>query len=547
MKFIFLIIISIGFSFPPSFNLDRNAEIVNEGLPDNGIIDIEAILHNQLYFGTSSGLGRVDINGEELIFSTVMNNAMPEGGNPALTIDGNVIAVSGVTTYYSAATESNEPKGTGIAYSVDYGDTWKFMEQPIVENPEEGLFHQIEWGGQTLQILAVTTAVNNVSYDLAIGESYIYSTSWAGGLQRFDYINEEEPFTDLDGNDQWDDGEAYDDINENGQWDDEPQWEIIPLPMDDQDSLICGDIDIDVYELNPKDPGDGGNHNHKGFSVFIEDEIIWVGTANGLNKGVIVNDCIEWTHFSTADGLTGNWVVGIDFGLSRLWAITWATVSTESTGLSYSFDHGVTWQYVDFFTNNGTKVYNLEISQNRIYASTIEGLYVSEDGEHWELIPDFIDSTTGETILDDAVYTAHVPYGTYEVWVGTGDGLAIRDSNGFVDIHQFWEATVSPENGDFNFSVYPNPFYVKDHNVRGGSGHVRFVYNVGSNSIINIYDFSMDHVVKLSNSHSAGNNGESEMIWDGRNSRGKNVANGVYFCKLTASGQDYWTKLVVIN
>ena len=80
MKFIFLILISIGFTFPPSFNLDRNAEIVNNGLPDNGIIDIEAISNNQLYFGTSSGLGRVDINGEELIFSTVMSETMPEGG-----------------------------------------------------------------------------------------------------------------------------------------------------------------------------------------------------------------------------------------------------------------------------------------------------------------------------------------------------------------------------------------------------------------------------------------------------------------------------------
>ena len=260
MKYILLILVSFGFSFPPLFNLDRDPEIVNESLPDNGIIDIEAISNNQLYFGTSSGLGRVDIDGEDKIFSTVMSDAMPEGGNPALAIEENIIAVSGVTTYYSAATESNEPKGTGIAYSVDSGDTWKFMEQPIVENPEEGLFHQIEWGGQTLQILAVTTSVNNVSYDLAIGGDYTYSTSWAGGLQRFNFT------------------------------DDTPQWEIIPLPMDDQSQLICGDIDIEVYELNPKDPADGGNHNHKGFSVFYEDNTLWVGTANGLNKGVIIND-----------------------------------------------------------------------------------------------------------------------------------------------------------------------------------------------------------------------------------------------------------------
>jgi len=510
---------TILFALPTSFNLEKNSGIVNNGLPDNGIIDIEAISNNQLYFGTSSGLGRVDINGEELIFSTVMSEAMPEGGNPALAVRGSIIAVAGVTTYYSAATDSNEPMGAGVAYSVDSGDTWKFMEQPIVENPEEGLFHQIEWGGQTLQILAVTTAVNNVSYDLAIGVDYIYSTSWAGGLQRFNFT------------------------------DDSPQWEIIPLPMDDQFKLICGDVDTDTYELNPKDPGDGGNHNHKGFSVFIDGDIIWVGTANGINKGIISGICIDWEKHTThlISGISGNWVVGIDSGLSRLWAISWATSSLESTGLSYSEDDGETWYSINYFTNDNIKVYNLEISEDQIYASTIEGLYVSVDGEHWELIPNFTDSTTGEMILDDAVYTVHAPDGSENIWVGTGDGLAIREINGFVDIHRFWEATVKPSEGNFNFSVYPNPFYVKDHNVLDGSGHVRFVYNFESNGVISIYDFYMDHVVELNNSHSAGSNGESEIIWDGRNSRGNIVANGVYFCKLNVSGQEYWTKLVVVN
>jgi hypothetical protein len=279
-----------------------------------------------------------------------------------------------------------------------------------------------------------------------------------------------------------------------------------------------------------------------------------VGTANGLNKGIIVDDCINWSHYSTAEGLSGNWVVGIDSGIAsdnedlrRLWAISWATLSTESTGLSYSYDNGVSWQYVNFFTDEGIKVYNLEISEDQIYASTIEGLYVSVDGEHWELIPNFTDSTTGELILDDAVYTVHAPDGSENIWVGTGDGLAIREINGFVDIHRFWEATVKPSEGNFNFSVYPNPFYVKDHNVLDGSGHVRFVYNFKSNGVISIYDFYMDHVVELNNSHSAGSNGESEIIWDGRNSRGNIVANGVYFCKLNVSGQEYWTKLVVVN
>ena len=252
MKFIFLILISLCFlqNIPFEFQL-MELNRSSPTLPSTSIIDLVGINDSTIYIGTSEGLGYTEYIEGSHYFYTVDSNQMPEGGNPALAIEENVIAVSGVTTYYSAATESNEPKGTGVAYSVDSGDTWKFIEQPIVENLEEGLYHQIEWGGQILQILAVTTAVNNVSYDLAIGGGYIYSTSWAGGLQRFRYA------------------------------DDIPQWEIIPLPMDNQSELICGDIDIDVYELNPKDPGDGGNHNHKGFSVFIEDEIIWVGTADG--------------------------------------------------------------------------------------------------------------------------------------------------------------------------------------------------------------------------------------------------------------------------
>ena len=525
MKFILLIFFSIVATSPLSFNLDRSSQRTNiyrssGSLPDNGIINIEAISPTQIYFGTSSGLGRVDIEGGDKIFSSVKSGAMPEGGNPALAIGGNVITVSGVTTYYSAATESNEAMGTGVSYSVDSGNTWKFMEQPIVENPENNLYYPIEWGGDTLQIIAVTTAVNNVSYDLAIHDDYIYSTSWAGGLQRFRYT------------------------------DDSPKWEVIPLPMDDEFKLICGEIDNDGYELNPKDPKDGGNHNHKGFSVFIEGDIIWVGTANGINKGKIDGDCIDWEKHITylLSGISGNWVIGFESGLGKLWAITWAIdASLENTGLSYSEDNGETWYSINYFSDQNLKVYSIKIADERIYASTIQGLYVSEDGEHWELIPDFVDSITGEMILDDAVYTTYIPTGEDEVWVGTGDGLAIRESNGLVDIIRFWEVTEKPYEGDFNFSVYPNPFYVKDDNFSNDSGHVRFIYNVGSNGTINIYNFSMDHVIDLTHHHSAGSNDEREIIWNGRNSSGSVVTNGVYFCKLTANNQDYWTKLVVVN
>jgi len=36
-------------------------------------------------------------------------------------------------------------------------------------------------------------------------------------------------------------------------------------------------------------------------------------------------------------------------------------------------------------------------------------------------------------------------------------------------------------------------------------------------------------------------------LWNCRNDWGDKVANGVYFCRLTASDKTLWTKVVVIN
>jgi hypothetical protein len=365
---------------------------------------------------------------------------------------------------------------------------------------------------------------------LAVGEDYVYAASWAGGLRRFRYL------------------------------DIEPQWEIVPLPMDDQGSLNCGTVDATTYELNPKDPQDGGSHNHKGFSVHLLNEEIWVGTANGINKGVKNADCINWTHYTTDNGLSGNWIIGINHQIiedvTRLWAITWSTNQTESTGLSYSDDGGTYWVPVQFFTESSIKVYNVSFDGDRVFASTIQGLYISDDAEHWEKYPAIVDSDTGEMILDESVFDSFVPINTDDVWLGTGDGLGIyHHADDSMEVYRFWEHTQDPSEGVLNFSAYPNPFYIRDHNVYGGDGHVRFIFfyddygdtDSGAIPVIDIYDFAMDHVTHLVHVHSAGDLSEGELIWNGRNALGDVVANGVYFCKMSVSGNAYWTKLVVVN
>ena len=101
---------------------------------------------------------------------------------------------------------------------------------------------------------------------------------------------------------------------------------------------------------------------------------------------------------------------------------------------------------------------------------------------------------------------------------------------------------------NIGFSVYPNPFFINEHGLLNNQGHVRFIYynpdNLNAN--LDIYDFTMQHVITLSDKMQIGE-GESQTIWDGRNHEGNKVVNGTYFCKLSVNNEIYWIKLVVIN
>lgn len=543
--------VPIDYKFSSNNTLDRYENITEEGLNSNAIVDIRPLDSNYFLLSTASGLSYVhiyDVYPDSVNFGSFNKNSvsLPRGGAPALAVRENIIAISGILDTTAATGE--EIMGTGISYSIDEGEIWQYLQQPR-ENPESDKYHTISWGGQTIYALSVTTEINNISYDLSIGGDYIYAASWAGGLRRY--------------------GPLY-----TGQ----KSWQIIPLPMDTDTSLMCGLIDLNMYEINPKDPWKGnpddydstpgtyGNHNHKGFSVYvIDDTIIWAGTANGINKGIIQSDCIDWTHHFTANGtitprpvagsdpkdvhvgtwkrISGNWVIGFTHqkigNVTRLWAITWAGGgSNEIHALSYTDNGGETWN-ITSPSGESEKVYNLYANENRIWAATASGLYVSEDGYHWEKYSRPIDALTGEEILSESVLAVYNQDNW--LWVGTIDGISIIENDTITTIHRFWE----PANP---FSAYPNPLLINDYNQVGGDGHVRFVYFNPDNykGTIDIFDFTMDRVTQLGTSHLVNNN-ESEVIWNGRNEYGDQVANGVYFCRLSLNGKYYWTKLAVVN
>ena len=522
MKNIFIIIslslLSAQMPFDCLFN--KTLSLNRSSLSSNAIIDIRHGLENELYIGTSDGLGYADITDPlSPIFSMVSDSLLPDGGIPALKTykldDGNImIVLSGATSSYIKS-EGCVSSGTGISWSIDSGASWRHMPQSIAP-PDSPTYLIEDWGDTTFEYLAVTTPVYNVSYDLDVQDSYIYSTSWAGGLRRFNYTI------------------------------DNPEWEVIPLPMDNQDSLFCNNIDLSSYLLNPVD-----YDNQKAFSIYVEsDTILWVGSAGGINKGVLEEDgCINWKNYNTDDGLGGFWVIGIIpqqyDSFTRTWLISWDSVPPSGHKLTYTDDGGETWEVVTQFENLDIVVYNLSFSNKNIIASTDHGLYKSDfdDGKFWISLP-ATEDINGERILTNNFYTAiSISEGDIDTFlVGTEDGLSIVSTAGeILDNIRNWE---SPE----SFSAYPNPFFINEYNQVGNDKYVRLIYSNPNqfSGEIDIFDFAMDHVIQLNNFKPITID-ENEIVWNGRNESGDKVANGAYFCRLSLNGKYYWTKLAVIN
>ena len=128
---IFIINISLA-SIPFKYMLLSESDRSGDALPSNQILDIE-VLNNDIYLSTGDGLGKSSSLQSSYSFNHILSDEMVEGGNPSLAISDNVIAVSGSRAVLELGTIM--PSGTGVSYSVDLGDTWNYMPQPIDDMP----------------------------------------------------------------------------------------------------------------------------------------------------------------------------------------------------------------------------------------------------------------------------------------------------------------------------------------------------------------------------------------------------------------------------
>ena len=540
------IILSGQIQSPMRFHLILDEDTLKSaGLKSNIIAEIKLMGDSLTWLGTGQGLALH--NGKQLFsfLSTQDSLAdqeaislLPVGGIPAIAVKGDTLAVS-----FSSDNGSIQV-GKGLALSYNAQDTndlsWRYFKQPV-DLPSDTVK---PFGEGYYRCLPVTVPEANVTYDSYIDGGFLWIASWAGGLRRYNM--------------------------EVG------NWENVPLPMDGQDSLsLCDGFDdvddygrpiLSGYYLNPRDPADGGNHNHKAFSVLAYGDTVWVGTANGINKGILIDEwvqldngnqqllnCIDWEHYSFQNkGLSGNFVVGIARqrwrGKTTIWAASMnADAQGETRGLSYTRDNGLTWNTALL----GERIYNIFSKDSLVLASSQSGLWKSFDGENWARYAPAIDTTfmVQSQILTDIVYTAVLDerLSDKKLWIGTGNGAALSsDLQG-----ASWEI-FQTEYDSTEFYAYPNPFSPLNHNQLSGEGYVRFhtgeIFNTQVE--LDIFNFAMEKVFQKKINL---NNYNGALKWNGKDLNGNLVHNGVYFIRLkyasslTKRPTAFWDKLIVVK
>ena len=515
----------------------------------NVVTEIILQSDNLVWLGTGLGISivRDSLTVETLqdtmeLTNGAYTNRIPSGGISAMTTGDPGGPYEKFMFAAAAGSENDIPIGKGIVFTTDATDStinWIYYDQPM----DDALSDTIPFGDiGFIAVLPVTVPQANVTYDMDLSEEFAWTASWAGGLRRFKFSDQ--------------------------------VWERVPLPMDNQYELttckdtsyvrVGGKYILKDYYLNPRDPLDGGNHNHKAFSVLSYGDTIWVGTANGINRGILGSgNCIDWEHYSyPMDNLSGNFVVGLEAqrlnGKRIIWAATVnADDPTEQRGLSYTIDDGLSWNTALL----GERIYNIASFDSLVFAASANGLWKTEDGINWALynpahqaipIPNTAIYDIDEVLADEVYSVAFDDrpyYGDRSIWIGTGDGAAHSyDLDGLN-----WKIFRAEYDINEDYA-YPNPFSPYTHNVRNDNGYVRFHTNEWPGTFvidIDIYNFAMEKVYAGSFDKRISSSGA--LKWDGRDQQGAYVHNGVYFVKLTypenqsSKPSPHWVKLIVVK
>lgn len=488
---------------------------INNPYPASNFITDIILNGDTVWFGTGSGVMRTRDN-----FNTFDSyfgiDLFGEDDISGINVFEKVVAVG--TAITQEINDEAIPTGTGIKVSTDYGLNWESYPQPI-----DGLNDTIiTYGSNNLLALAVVVPEQNLSYDLTItrtegdlGNYTIWITSFAGGLRKStDYGN---------------------------------TWQRVVLPPDDLDSIFIGGTYN--FKVDPLQ-----NLNHRAFTIEkLNDSTLFVGTADGINRST------DWgkswrkynyqntSHTASTDGVGGNFVVNMHAQFYQSNQIIWAASrpaddNNESNSLSYSSDGGFTWfNTLEDIASNG-----IGSKDSIVYALTNDGLWRANYGEFiWARAGTIVDLETNDLITTPLFYSANHIGDT--LYIGSADGLLRTVELGQPWVGQwkvFRAITPIDINSDTKTYAAPNPFAPDDEIVR-------IFYKTGkptSQITIKIFDFGMQPVRTVIQNATRNTPDEIFTQWDGKNDKGRQVDNGVYFYRIKIDGdEEYWGKILVLQ
>jgi len=450
-------------------NFNKNPD---ERISGNSVTDIK-FYDGNLWIATGGGLSRTENVGESW-YNFKTSDGIGKGGISAITFFEETIWIA--TAFDTLVPEGDLSAGGGLSYSNDKGETWTHIPQPGVTN------------------------VQNVTFDIAILDSAVWTASWGGGLKHS---------TD------W--GKT---------WKDAPP---------------------DSFLFDPLT-----HLNHRAFSIIAVDSVLWVGTAGGINKSI--NKGENWTNFrhqNQDQSISGNFVVALAHQKWKENRILWAATiqaedPSEFRAVSFSEDEGETWNIV----LEGEFAHNFAFDDSVVYVPTDNGLFKSIDlGKTWDYVSEIQDNTTGERLFTHEFFSGEVTPGHF-LWAGTSDGLVLSDNGGSSwQIFRTFETLFNNNNVSETYA-YPNPFSPMRHNQLNEDGHVRFHYRVDQSGPVSVkvYDFDMRLVCEVENGVYRNGGSEYDAVWNGKNDYHEEVANGVYYYRVDLpGGKSTWGKVIVMN
>ncbi len=487
------------------------SDAVPSAMPSTNSINDVYVQNDTIWFATGTGPSYT-VNGGTSWINLAGTAGFDTKGISAIDTRGNFIwMAAGYTTTING---TDYQTGGGLHYSTDHGATWNFIPQPV----DSGKVDTIQYGSKNkIRALDITVPQQNITFDIALTSSAVWIASWAGMLRK-----------------SIDSGKT---------------WQRVVLPPDYMDAI---DTSMTLsFDLTPTSSyGMIANYNHSLFSVIASDDTtIWAGTADGINKST--DGGLSWRKFShqnQAQPISGDFVVALKAQTWKNRTIIWAATNNandpdEKPGVSYSSDGGNSWQTALL----GAFTHNITCSDSIVYVATDQGVYRSSDfGASWSCSGTIIDQIHSQQFTTPELYCVGAQNDI--VWVGGSDGIASTIDNGSSAFGSSWNiyrtsAVIGTAHSTY---AYPNPFSPDLEFIRIHFS-TKYFSASSQNVDIRIFNFAMQPVrTLLQNAPRA--SGEFDELWDGKDDRGRTVANGVYFYFISGGGQSpVWGKILVIR